>query len=266
MVSVGYRPAPEHPFPAAVEDALAAATHRFAHALDFGIDAARLGICGDSAGGTLAAITCERLPHLGAPRPALQLLLCSILDHDSSITVGRDFSGGDPLDQTTLDHDLQHYLPDGAARADPRVSPLCAEDLTALPPTIIHTAECDPLRDDGQRDFDRIKAPGVATIHCRHPGMLHMFYGLGGVIPYARHAFEVIGDAGQVFRLTAYERLSFVFEGTRSTAHWRADIHSKITGVSVPTELVDLVEFSGDRIVTYCEFFVPQALGNPPGT
>jgi ketosteroid isomerase-like protein len=63
----------------------------------------------------------------------------------------------------------------------------------------------------------------------------------------------------KVFRVTNYERLSFVFEGTRATAHWRADIHSKVTGITVPTELVDLVEFDGDRICAYCEFFVPRS-------
>lgn len=62
----------------------------------------------------------------------------------------------------------------------------------------------------------------------------------------------------KVFRIGGYERLSFLFEGTRASVHWRADIHSKITGVTVPTELVDLVEFQDDRIVKYCEFFVPQ--------
>jgi ketosteroid isomerase-like protein len=66
----------------------------------------------------------------------------------------------------------------------------------------------------------------------------------------------------KVFRITNYERLSFVFEGTRATAHWRADIHSKVTGITVPTELVDLVEFDGDRICAYCEFFVPRS-GTP---
>jgi ketosteroid isomerase-like protein len=63
----------------------------------------------------------------------------------------------------------------------------------------------------------------------------------------------------KVFRITNYQLLSFVFEGTRATAHWRADIHSKITGITVPTELVDLVEFDGERIVSYCEFFVPRS-------
>jgi ketosteroid isomerase-like protein len=63
----------------------------------------------------------------------------------------------------------------------------------------------------------------------------------------------------KVFRITNYQRLAFVFEGTRATAHWRADIHSKITGITVPTELVDLVEFDDERIVGYCEFFVPRS-------
>jgi acetyl esterase/lipase len=97
------------------------------------------------------------------------------------------------VDQATLDHDLTHYLPPGADPLDPRVSPLRALDLGGLPPTVIHTAEYDPLRDEGALYCERIRAAGGrATLTC-HPGMIHLFYGLGGVIPYARTAFDRIG-------------------------------------------------------------------------
>jgi acetyl esterase/lipase len=88
VVSVEYRLAPEHPYPAALDDALAAITHIGAHAADFGIDTARLGICGDSAGGTLAAATAQAVAKIGTPRLALQLLICPILDY-SRITPSR---------------------------------------------------------------------------------------------------------------------------------------------------------------------------------
>ena len=193
VVSVGYRLAPEHPFPAAVEDALAAVNHLLTHAAEFGIDAARFGLCGDSAGATLSAVTCQRLAHVAGPRPAMQVLLCPILDHEPSTTIGRDFDSGDPVDQATLDHDLVHYLCAGADRADPRISPLWAADIAGLPPTIIHTAECDPLLDDGRRYYEKLLEAGAPAVYRCHPGMIHLFYGLGGVIPYAQRAFDVIG-------------------------------------------------------------------------
>lgn len=194
VVSVGYRLAPEQPFPAAVEDAFSAVNFVAAHAADFGIDAARLGVCGDSAGGMLAVVTCQRLAHTGAFRPALQLLLCPILDYGPDANSYRDFSTGDPVDQATLEHDLAHYLRPGTGRSDPRLSPLAAVDFAALPPAIIHTAECDPLLADGQRYQERLRAAGVRVIYRCHPGMIHLFYGLGGVIPHARRAIASIGD------------------------------------------------------------------------
>jgi acetyl esterase len=204
VVSVEYRLAPEQRFPAALEDAAAAVRHVASHASDFGIEASRLGVCGDSAGGTLAAAACHALRGRGAsdglmPRPPLELplrlllLLCPILDYSRSTASRRAFASGYLVDQATLDHDLMHYLPPGTDPADPRVSPLRALDLAGLPPTVIHTAEYDPLRDEGALYCERIRAGGGrATLTC-HPGMIHLFYGLGGVIPYARSAFERMG-------------------------------------------------------------------------
>jgi len=94
VVSVEYRLAPEHPFPAALDDALAAVTHVGAHAAEFGIDAARLGICGDSAGGTLAAATAQAVARVGSPRLALQVLICPILDYSRTTASRRDLASG----------------------------------------------------------------------------------------------------------------------------------------------------------------------------
>ena len=193
VVSVDYRLAPEHVFPAAVHDALAAVRHVARHAPDFGIDPARLGICGDSAGGALAAACCQALARDGDRVVALQVLLCPILDYSRSTLSRHEFGAGYLVDQATLDHDLEHYLPPGTDVADPRISPLRAADFTGLPPTLIHTAECDPLRDEGRDYGERMRAAGsAASYHC-HPGMIHLFYGLGGVIPYARTAIRRIG-------------------------------------------------------------------------
>jgi acetyl esterase len=194
IVSVEYRLAPEHPFPAAVEDAEAALRFIARNASDFGIAAARLGVCGDSAGGTLAAVAAQAAGAAGTPALALQLLICPILDQSRSTGSRREFDSGYLIDQGTLDHDLLHYLPAGADPADPRISPLRAKKLTALPRTVIHTAEFDPVRDEGHAYFERLRQSSVPVSYTCHPGMIHLFYGLGSVIPYARTAFEQIGS------------------------------------------------------------------------
>jgi acetyl esterase len=194
IVSVAYRLAPEHPFPAATDDARAAVAYVAAHAADFGIDASRLGVCGDSAGGTLAAATCQSFARAGGPPLALQLLLCPILDYSRSTDSRREFARGYLVDQATLDHDLRHYLATPTDTADPRISPLCAADLSGLPRTVIHTAEFDPLRDEGRLYFERLTRAGAAVSYTCHPGMIHLFYGLEAVIPYARTAYLQIGS------------------------------------------------------------------------
>ena len=193
IVAVDYRLAPEHPFPAGLDDTRAAIAYVHSHAADFGIDAARLGVCGDSAGGTLVAAACHALARSGGAKPALQLLLCPILDYSRRSGSRADFVSGYLIDQDTLDHDLEHYAPRGADPKDPRISPLLAEDLSGVPPTIVHTAEFDPLRDEGQDYFRRLSQTGSALAYTCHPGMIHLFYGLGAVIPYARTAFEKMG-------------------------------------------------------------------------
>jgi acetyl esterase/lipase len=198
VVSVGYRLAPEHPFPAALDDASAAIRALRLCAADFGIEPTRLGVCGDSAGATLAAAACQAPAPLTAPPLALQLLLCPILDYSRRSPSRRQFAAGYLVDQATLDHDLRHAVPAGFDLADPRISPLRALRLDQVPPTLIHTAEFDPLRDEGALYFQRLQTETAAAAlgyHC-HPGMIHLFYGLGGVIPYARTAMMGIG--GQI--------------------------------------------------------------------
>jgi acetyl esterase/lipase len=193
VVSVEYRLAPEYPFPAALDDALAVVTHIGVHTAHFGIDGTRLGVCGDSAGGTLAAATCQAVARIGSPRLALQLLICPILDYSRSSVSRRELACGYLIDQATLDHDLLHYTPPGTDPADPRISPLRALDVSGLPHTLIHTAEFDPMRDDGWDYYERLTRAHCAVSYTCHPGMIHLFYGLGAVIPYARTAFELIG-------------------------------------------------------------------------
>ena len=194
VISVEYRLAPEFPFPAALEDALAAVTHVAAHAALFGVDGARLGLCGDSAGGTLAAATCQSVARIGGPPLALQLLICPILDYSRRTDSRRALAAGLLIDQATLDHDLLHYAPPGVDPADPRISPLRADDLSGLPRTLIHTAEFDPVRDEGHAYYESLRRAHLDVSYTCHPGMIHLFYGLGSVIPYARTAFEMMGN------------------------------------------------------------------------
>ncbi len=194
VASVDYRLAPEHPFPAAVEDAMAALAHISTHAADFGIDHERLGVAGDSAGATLAAVACQAAARAGRPRLALQLLICPILDYSRGTPSKREFASGYLVDQATLDHDLMHYLPnDQTNPGNPLVSPLLATDLAGMPPTLIHTAEFDPLRDEGRNYFERLAQAGNEVSYTCHPGMIHLFYALGAVIPYAHSALDQIG-------------------------------------------------------------------------
>jgi acetyl esterase len=193
VLSVDYRLAPEHPFPCALQDALAAVQYIAQHAARFNIDPERLGIAGDSAGATLAAATCQSIARAQSPSLALQLLLCPILDYSRASASRLELASGYLVDQATLDHDLMHYLPEGVEASDPGVSPLLGPKVEGLPETLIHTAEFDPLRDEGRNYFERLTRAGVKVSYTCHPGMIHLFYGLGAVIPYARKAFEQIG-------------------------------------------------------------------------
>ncbi|HWX78635.1 MAG TPA: alpha/beta hydrolase [Steroidobacteraceae bacterium] len=194
VISVEYRLAPEHRFPAALQDAMAAVQNVSTRPAEFAIDASRVGVCGDSAGGTLVAATCQALARSAGPRLALQLLICPILDYSRETPSKRALAKGYLIDQATLDHDLLHYLPEGTDPRDPLISPLLADEVAGLPRTIIHTAEFDPLCDEGRYYFERLQRANIEVSYTCHPGMIHLFYGLGAVIPYARKAFEQIGS------------------------------------------------------------------------
>jgi acetyl esterase len=194
LLSVDYRLAPEHPFPAAVEDGCQATVWIARHAQELGIDPARLGVCGDSAGATLAAVVCQTLTRSREVPLALQFLLCPIMDFGAVTASRRNYAAGYLVDQATLDHDLKHYLGPEGDPTDPRVSPLRAADVSDLPPTCIHTAEFDPLRDEGAAYADRLQLAGIKTTYRCHSGMIHLFYGMGALIPYAETAYQLMGS------------------------------------------------------------------------
>lgn len=193
VVAVGYRLAPEHKFPAATMDACAAARWVVRNALELGIRPDRIAVGGDSAGGTLAAVVCQWAAAEPGTPFAAQLLLCPILDF-AGRTGSRVALADDPLvGKAMMERDLAHYLPEGVEAADPRVSPLRAADLARMPPAVIHTAEYDPLRDEGSDYAERLSQAGVPVRYTCHAGMSHLFYAMTGVIPYARAAMKAIG-------------------------------------------------------------------------
>lgn len=193
VLSVAYRLAPEARFPAALEDACRATRWVGENAASLDLDPARLGVGGDSAGATLAAAVCQCLSAVEEPRPAFQLLLCPLLDYHARTPSRRIFESGYLLDRAMIEHDLACYLSEGDDPRDPRISPLNSKQVRWLPPAIIHTAECDPVRDDGALYAERLRGAGVAASYRCHSGMIHLFYGLGAVIPYAAEAFRLIG-------------------------------------------------------------------------
>ena len=193
VLSVDYRLAPEHRFPAAIADGCAAVEWIAAHADELYIDRERLGVSGDSAGATLAAVVCHAVTTAGQVPLAFQFLLCPIMDLAAETDSRRSLAEGYLVDRDTLEHDLRHYLAPGADPADPRISPLRTADLSRVPPTAVHTAEFDPLRDEGQAYAERLRQAGVPTRYRCHPGMIHLFYGMRGLITYAGVAFAQMG-------------------------------------------------------------------------
>jgi acetyl esterase len=193
VVAVDYRLGPEALFPAAVLDACAATHWTADHATQLGIDARFIGVGGDSAGATLAAVVAQTLAAERGPPLALQFLLCPILDYAAE-TPSRDaFGSGYLLDREMLQHDLRHYLGECVDVGDARVSPLRARKVDGLPAACIHTAECDPLRDEGAAYAERLDRAGVRVSYRCHPGMIHLFYGLQALIPYAATAYRLMG-------------------------------------------------------------------------
>ncbi len=197
ILSVEYRLAPEHPYPAAVDDAYAAAVYASSHAATLGADAARIAVGGSSAGGALAAVVALIARERGTPALAAQLLHVPVTDHDFTTPSYRANANGRGLTLAAMRWFWDHYLPDAARRDEPHASPLRAPDLRGLPPAIVVTAECDPLHDEGLAYAERLRAAGVAVRHLDHAGMAHAFMSWSSEIPQARRA---LADTGSELR------------------------------------------------------------------
>jgi acetyl esterase len=187
VVSVDYRLAPEHPFPAAVEDCDAATGWVSAHAVELGADPARLAVAGDSAGGNLATVVARHARDRGGPPVAFQLLIYPGIDMTRSFPSHSENGEGYLLDTDTMTWFLGNYLADADPR-HPDASPIFAEDLSNLPPALVLTAEFDPLRDEGETYAQRLREAGVVATTSRYDGMIHAFYGLDGILDSAKSA------------------------------------------------------------------------------
>jgi acetyl esterase/lipase len=173
IVSSNYRHAPEHQFPAAVDDARAVVQWVADHALELGGIPGQLAVCGWSAGANLATVVCRLARDLGGPTIGGQVLLTPTTDSD--LTRGSYFDNADGYGLTTaLMRWFHAHYADPADRADPRLAPLLADDLSGLPPAVVVTAEFDPLRDEGDAYAGALAAAGVPTEHVRARGHTHL--------------------------------------------------------------------------------------------
>ena len=200
VVAVDYRLAPEHRFPAAVDDACAAVRWLHAQADSIGADPARIAVAGDSAGGNLAAVVAQQLRGPGEPRLCHQLLLYPVIDSACDSASYREFGDGAMLSAGMMRWFWSQYLSHAQDCLDPRASPLRQADLCAVPAATVITAECDPLRDEGEAYAQALSAAGVAVNQRRWPGQFHGFISLQGQLAEAGRALDfAAGSLRQAF-------------------------------------------------------------------
>jgi acetyl esterase len=197
VVAVDYRLAPEHPHPAAVDDAWAATQWIEQNASNLGLDAGRLAVGGDSAGATLAAIVTQMAHHKGGLKLAAQLLMFPQVQIGSETASMHEFAVGYFLERRAIEYFNNLYLPPDADRDSPRVSPLTAKDFAHLPPAYVMLGGYDPLHDEGQAYAEKLRAAGVKTTIADYPGLVHCFIYLQTVLPQARDAMT---DAARAIR------------------------------------------------------------------
>ena len=192
VVNVDYRLAPEHKFPAAADDAWAATRWTVAHASEFGVDAGRLAVGGDSAGGNLAAVVALQARDAGAPVIKLQVLVYPVTDVAAESRSYQDFSEGYMLTRESMRWFTAHYLAAAGQAYDWRVSPLRASSHAGLPPALVVTAGFDPLRDEGAAYAAKLQQAGVLVDYVCYGGMIHGFAGMGKLIETGNRAVSHI--------------------------------------------------------------------------
>lgn len=195
VISVEYRLSPESRFPDAVNDAVAALEWIEKNAAQLGVDANRLAVGGDSAGGNLAAVLAQIAKAKAGAKLAYQLLLFPVTQIGEETTSLREYAEGYFLERKTLDWFYANYLPSNAEKKDPRISPLYAEDVSGLPPAYIMLAGFDPLHDEGQAYAEKLRAAGVSVTVADYPDMVHDFIYLQAVLPQAAEALNTAAKA-----------------------------------------------------------------------
>lgn len=190
VVSLDYRLGPEHRFPAQAEDADTAWTWIGDNSAVLGIDATKLVLCGDSAGGQMSAALCQRLRDSGRTQPALQVLVYPLVDATAADGSMVSCSDAFPLDTSTMEWFYEHALPDGLDRSDPALSPALAPELGDVAPAIVVTAGFDPLRDQGMEFALELRAAGVEVSDRCEDSLTHSFLAFGGITPEARAAAD----------------------------------------------------------------------------
>lgn len=204
VIAVDYHLAPEHPFPQPLEDCYAVTTWVAEHAAELGVDASRLAVFGDSAGGNLAASVCLMARDKGGPAIAFQVLVYPVINHDFTTFSHQNPNEGYFLKTDEVQWYWRQYLQDEADAADPYASPLRADDHSGLPPALIVTAENDPLRDEGEAYGAALRAAGVEATVSRYDGMFHSFFSFLQDLPAAQEAKLEIGAAlRQALQVTA---------------------------------------------------------------
>ena len=188
VLAVDYRLAPEHPFPAAVEDACAAYAWATGYPDDPPLDADWVAVGGDSAGANLAAAVCLQARDGNLPPPAMQWLIYPVTETGRELPSRQLFREGFLLTRRDMAYYEDRYLPPGTDRSDPRVAVLQAPDLSGLPPAYVATAGFDPLRDEGDAYAERLREAGVPVALRRHPDLVHTFVNLTAICPSARAA------------------------------------------------------------------------------
>jgi acetyl esterase len=180
VLSVDYRLAPEHPFPAAVDDGLAAFLWAQSNAESLGVKSGKVAVAGDSAGGNIAAVVCQLTRDQGLAQPVAQLLIYPATDGSVDRPSKDLFGKGFFLDRLQMDTYWDTYRA-GTAHNDPRLSPLCASDFTRLAPAVISTGALDPLRDEGEAYAVALRAAGVPASLRRAGGLVHGFFSMTGI-------------------------------------------------------------------------------------
>lgn len=192
VIAIDYRRAPEHKFPAAVDDAIDAAGWVREHAAELGIDAGRIALAGDSAGANLATVVAIDMKRRGLPAVALQILLYPVVDQYADYESKRRYESGYLLTRLAIDFYAEQYFRHDSDKLDWRASPIRHEALSGLPEALVITAGFDPLVDEGEAYALRLAQAGVRTTLRRFPGQVHGFVTRGRIIPEALEAIQEV--------------------------------------------------------------------------